>query len=48
VVIASQLSPGCRLALQALSVAPYLAPQGSTVREAIELYERGELEEVGP
>jgi predicted Fe-Mo cluster-binding NifX family protein len=48
VVITSQLSPGCCMALQALSVAACLAAAGTTVREAIGLYERGELEEVGP
>jgi predicted Fe-Mo cluster-binding NifX family protein len=48
VVITSRLSPACCMALQALSVAAYIAPKGTTVREAIELYERGELEEVGP
>jgi len=48
VVITSQLSAGCCMALQALSVAAYIAPQGTTVREAIELYERGELEEAAP
>jgi len=38
----------CCMALQALSVIANIAPQGTTVREAIELYEPGELEEVGP
>ena len=47
VVITAQLSPACCMALQALAVAAYLAPAGITVREAIELYERGELEEMG-
>ena len=47
VVITPQLSAGCCMALQALAVAAYLAPAGITVREAIELYERGELEEMG-
>ena len=48
VVITTQLSASCCLALQALAVAAYLAPQGISVREAVEGYERGELEEVGP
>jgi predicted Fe-Mo cluster-binding NifX family protein len=33
------------MALRALAVAAYIAPEGITVREAIEMYERGELEE---
>jgi predicted Fe-Mo cluster-binding NifX family protein len=48
VVITTQLAPACCMALQALAVATYMAPQGITVREAIELYERGELEEIQP
>jgi predicted Fe-Mo cluster-binding NifX family protein len=47
VVITPQLSPGCRMALQALAVVVYIAPAGITVREAIELYEQGRLEETG-
>ena len=45
VVITPQIDPGCCMALRALAVMVYLAPEGITVREAIELYERGELEE---
>jgi predicted Fe-Mo cluster-binding NifX family protein len=48
VVITTQLAPACCLALQALAVTAYIAPQGITVREAIELYEGGKLEEIGP
>jgi predicted Fe-Mo cluster-binding NifX family protein len=47
-VITSRIDPWCCMALQALAVSAYLAPSGITVREAIERYERGELEEVGP
>jgi predicted Fe-Mo cluster-binding NifX family protein len=46
VVITTQLSPSCCIALQALAVEAFLAPQGITVREAIELYDRGELKRV--
>jgi len=42
VVITSQLNASCRLALAARAVSAYLAPAGTTVREAIALYERGE------
>jgi predicted Fe-Mo cluster-binding NifX family protein len=45
VVITPQIGPACCMALQALAVAAYIAPAGITVRQAIELYERGELEE---
>ena len=45
VVITPQINPGCCMALRALAVTVCLAPEGITVREAIELYERGELEE---
>jgi predicted Fe-Mo cluster-binding NifX family protein len=45
VVITPQIDPGCCMALRALAVTVYLAPEGITVREAIELYECGELEE---
>lgn len=48
VVITSQLNESCRLALEALAVAAYLAPRGLTVREAIALYESAELEEAAP
>ena len=47
VVITPQLSHGCHRALQVLAVAVYIAPAGITVREAIELYEQGRLEETG-
>jgi hypothetical protein len=33
------------MALQALAVSVYIAPQGITVREAIDLYESGQLQE---
>jgi predicted Fe-Mo cluster-binding NifX family protein len=45
-VITAHLSVPCLLALQALAVPAYAAPAGITVREAIERYERGELEEL--
>lgn len=48
VVITAHLSPACCMALQALAVAVYVAPPDISVREAIELYERGELEELEP
>lgn len=48
VVITTQLNPACGMALQALAVTAYLAPPDVTVREALALYEHGELEEVGP
>lgn len=44
VLIAPQIHPECCLALRALAIAVYLAPEGITVREAIERYEGGELE----
>jgi len=47
VVITSRIDPSCCMALQALAVAAYLAPSGITVRDALERYERGQLEEVG-
>ena len=43
VVITPQIHPECCMALRALAIAVYLAPEGITVREAIERYERGEL-----
>jgi predicted Fe-Mo cluster-binding NifX family protein len=45
VLITPQIHPECCMALQALAVAVYLAPERITVREAVEQYERGELEE---
>ena len=45
VLITPRIHPECCMALQALAVAVYVAPEGITVREAIELYESGELEE---
>jgi predicted Fe-Mo cluster-binding NifX family protein len=45
VVITPQIDPDCCMALQALAVTAYLAPEGITVREAVERYARGELEE---
>jgi len=44
-VITTQLTPPCLLALQALAVPAYEAPARTTVREAIDRYERGELKE---
>jgi predicted Fe-Mo cluster-binding NifX family protein len=44
VLITPEIHPECSMALQALAIAVYIAPQGITVREAIELYEAGELE----
>ena len=44
-LITPQIHPECCMALRALAVAVYIAPEGITVREAIERYERGELEE---
>lgn len=45
VVITPQIDPACCMALQALAVTAYIAPAGITVRQAIDLYERGKLEE---
>jgi len=45
VLIAPQIHPECCMALHALAVAVYLAPEGITVREAVERYEQGELEQ---
>ena len=47
VVITARLSPACCAAFQALAVGAYLAPEGITVREAIDLYQRGQLKESG-
>jgi predicted Fe-Mo cluster-binding NifX family protein len=44
VLVTPEIHPECCMVLQALAVAVYLAPKGITVREAIELYEAGELE----
>ena len=44
VLITPQIHPECCMALRALAVEVYLAPEGITVREAVERYERGELE----
>ncbi len=44
VLITPQIHPECCMALQALAVEVYLAPEGITVREAIERYEQGKLE----
>jgi len=43
-LITPQIHPECCMALRALAVTVYIAPEGITVREAIELYEGGELE----
>jgi len=45
VLIAPQIHPECCAALQALAVAVVIAPRGITVREAIERYEGGQLQE---
>jgi predicted Fe-Mo cluster-binding NifX family protein len=45
VLITPAIHPECCMALQALAVAVYLAPEGITVREAIEKYEQGVLEQ---
>ena len=46
VLITPKIHPECCMALQALAVSVYIAPEGITVREAIEQYEGGLLEEV--
>jgi len=43
VLIAPEVHLECCMALQALAVAVYLAPAGITVREAIDMYEGGQL-----
>jgi predicted Fe-Mo cluster-binding NifX family protein len=45
-LVTPQIHPECCMALQALAVAVYIAPAGISVREAIRLYEAGELEQV--
>jgi len=44
VLIAPEIHPECCMVLRALAVEVYVAPADITVREAIELYEAGELE----
>jgi predicted Fe-Mo cluster-binding NifX family protein len=44
-LITPEIHPECCMALRALAVEVYLAPEGITAREAIERYERGELEQ---
>jgi predicted Fe-Mo cluster-binding NifX family protein len=44
-LITPQVHPECCMALRALAIAVYLAPEEISVRQAIERYERGELEE---
>jgi predicted Fe-Mo cluster-binding NifX family protein len=44
VLITPQIRPECCMALQALAIEVYVAPEGVTVQKAIELYEAGELE----
>ena len=44
VLITPQIRPECCMALQALAIEVYIAPEGITVQKAIELYEAGELE----
>ena len=43
-LISPKITPECCMALQALAVMAYHAPEGISVREAVELYEQGELE----
>lgn len=43
VLLTPQVTPECCLALQSLAVEVYLVPSGITVREAVDLYERGAL-----
>jgi len=45
-LITPHIHPECCMALQALAVMVYIAPEGITIREAIELYEGGELEQL--
>jgi predicted Fe-Mo cluster-binding NifX family protein len=45
VLITPEIHPECCMVLRALAVTVYLAPEGITVREAIERYEQGELDE---
>jgi predicted Fe-Mo cluster-binding NifX family protein len=45
VLITPHIHPECCMALQALAVAVYIAPEGITVREAVALYEGGQLAE---
>ena len=44
-LITPHIHPECCMALRALAVSVYIAPEQITVREAVERYERGELEE---
>lgn len=44
VLITPHIHPECCMALQALAVTVYLAPEELTVREALERYRQGELE----
>lgn len=44
VLITPQIRPECCMALQALAIEVYIAPEGITVQKAIELYEAGKLE----
>jgi predicted Fe-Mo cluster-binding NifX family protein len=46
ILITPKIHPECCMALQALAVYVYLAPEGITVREAIAMYEGGQLEEL--
>ncbi|HDQ73324.1 MAG TPA: hypothetical protein ENN19_14715 [Chloroflexi bacterium] len=45
VLITPHIHPECCMALRALAISVYLAPEGVTVREAVERYEQGELKE---
>lgn len=44
VLITPQIQLECCMALQALAIEIYIAPEGITVKKAVELYEAGELE----
>jgi len=44
-LITPEVHPECCMALRALAIRVYLAPAGISVREAIERYQRGDLEE---
>ncbi len=43
-LITSEIHPGCCMALRVLAIEVYVAPTGISVREAVKLYEAGELE----
>jgi predicted Fe-Mo cluster-binding NifX family protein len=45
VLITPQIRPECCMALHALAIEVYIAPEGITVQKAVERYEAGELEQ---